>query len=120
MLRSSGFFARTSRMQINRKFNATELSRLPITKPPNDLQKRFEKRSIEFLCVHKARKKCTRKFETLFETLLHRAFSGELTVKWREGHTMELLAEMKEQAKYLPAHGTHSQREDAALQESLF
>ena len=31
----------------------------------------------------------------------------------------ELMAEMEEQAKYLAPHGTHSQREKAALQESL-
>jgi hypothetical protein len=32
----------------------------------------------------------------------------------------ELLAEMEEQAKYLAAHERQDQRENAALQESLF
>jgi hypothetical protein len=32
----------------------------------------------------------------------------------------ELLAEMEEQAKYLAPDGGHDQRENAALQESLF
>lgn len=32
--------------------------------------------------------------ETLFQTLLHRAFTGELTAKWREAHLREGLQEM--------------------------
>jgi hypothetical protein len=32
----------------------------------------------------------------------------------------ELLAEMEEQAKYLPAHNSQGRRDNAALQESLF
>jgi hypothetical protein len=35
----------------------------------------------------------------LFQTLLHRAFDGSLTAKWREGHAKELLQEMKHQTK---------------------
>jgi type I restriction enzyme S subunit len=42
-----------------------------------------------------------RKIESLFSTLLYRAFSGDLTAKWREAHMKELLAEMEEQAKVL-------------------
>lgn len=37
--------------------------------------------------------------ETLFQTLLHRAFDGSLTAKWREGKSKELLQEMEKQAK---------------------
>lgn len=37
----------------------------------------------------------------LFTLLLHRAFSGELTAKWREAHKEQLCAEMAEQAKLL-------------------
>ena len=33
--------------------------------------------------------------ETLFQTLLHRAFNGSLIAKWREGHAKELLQEME-------------------------
>lgn len=36
--------------------------------------------------------------ETLFQTLLHRAFDGSLTAKWREGHAKEVMQEMKHQA----------------------
>jgi type I restriction enzyme, S subunit len=58
--------------------------------------------------------------ERLFENLLHHAFSGELTARWRDSYMKELLAEMEEQAKYLAALGPHGQRENTARQESLF
>ena len=35
--------------------------------------------------------------------MLHRAFTGELTAKWREAHLKELLAEMEQQARLLRA-----------------
>jgi hypothetical protein len=57
--------------------------------------------------------------ERLFENLLDYAFSGDLTAKWREGHMKGLLAEMREQTKYLAPHGTHKERENAVQQESL-
>jgi len=39
--------------------------------------------------------------ERLFQFLLHRAFTGELTAEWREAHLKELLAEMEQQARLL-------------------
>ncbi len=39
----------------------------------------------------------------LFATILHRAFTGDLTARWREAHMTELLAEMEAQAKILEA-----------------
>lgn len=41
------------------------------------------------------------RLETIFKVLIHHAFSGDLTAKWREAHMKELLAEMKAQAKVL-------------------
>lgn len=37
--------------------------------------------------------------ETLFQTLLQRAFDGRLTAKWREAHAKELLEEMQLQSR---------------------
>jgi hypothetical protein len=37
--------------------------------------------------------------EILFQTLLHRAFDGSLTAKWREGQGKELLQEMEYHSK---------------------
>jgi len=39
--------------------------------------------------------------ENLFSVLLYRAFTGDLTAKWREAHMKELLEEMEQQAKAL-------------------
>jgi type I restriction enzyme S subunit len=41
------------------------------------------------------------KVDAAFNLMLQRAFSGELTAKWREGHIQELLAEMAQQARAL-------------------
>jgi len=41
------------------------------------------------------------KVDALFNLMLQRAFSGELTAKWREGHMNELLSEMAQQARIL-------------------
>ena len=38
---------------------------------------------------------------TLFQTMLHQAFTGELTAGWREAHMKELLTEMELQSKAL-------------------
>ena len=41
------------------------------------------------------------KLDQQFNLLLQRAFSGQLTAKWREAHGKELLAEMEQQARLL-------------------
>jgi type I restriction enzyme S subunit len=41
------------------------------------------------------------KVGAIFNLMLQRAFSGELTARWREGHMNELLAEMVQQARVL-------------------
>lgn len=42
-----------------------------------------------------------KRVELLFSLLLQKAFSGQLTAKWREAHMQELLAEMEQQARVL-------------------
>jgi len=44
------------------------------------------------------------KLERLFAVLLHQAFTGDLTAKWREAHMKELVTEMEAQAKALEMH----------------
>lgn len=41
------------------------------------------------------------KIDALFDLLLQRGFSGQLTAKWREAHMKELLVEMQQQASLL-------------------
>lgn len=61
----------------------------------------FDAQIIDVLALQHKREKVVAAIETLFSSLLHRAFTGALTAKWREEHMEELLAEMKMQAKAL-------------------
>jgi type I restriction enzyme S subunit len=55
----------------------------------------------QILRIRDYRQKNFEKIETIFRYLLQRAFTGDLTSKWREAHMKELLAEMEAQAKVL-------------------
>ena len=69
--------------------------------PPMSLQNKFASAvSCLFQTTNKS-ESVKKKLDDLFGLLLYRAFSGNLTAKWREAHMKELLAEMEEQAKYL-------------------
>jgi type I restriction enzyme S subunit len=76
-----------------------ELRALSYINPPPDRQERFGKAFAE---LRKQSAKATTSaatLETLFQTLLHRAFDGSLTAKWREGQGKELLQEMEYHSK---------------------
>ena len=51
-------------------------------------------------CLHSQMNAAAR-IDELFKSILHRAFTGELTAKWRQAHLKELLAEMEQQARAL-------------------
>ena len=69
--------------------------------PSMQHQERFAQ-SVEDLHRDQERRKASANaIDKLFWALIHRAFSGDLTAKWREAHMKELLAEMEEQSKYL-------------------
>jgi len=81
--------------------NAAQLSATPVLLPPKELQLCFAKRMKN---IREMRLRATRMdeaIESLFTLLLHHAFSGELTAKWREAHQEKLLAEMEDQARRL-------------------
>jgi len=56
---------------------------------------------LDLLEMQRQRMTAVEKLERFFAGLLHRAFTGDLTAKWREAHMKELLAEMEVQAKAL-------------------
>jgi type I restriction enzyme S subunit len=106
--------------QIVDAITSKDLKELIVDVPPIDLQRQFAHHK-KYLDDEAVRREDSRsKLGHLFDNLIHRAFSGNLTAKWREAHMKEIMAEMEEQSKYLAAHGIHNQRENAALQESLF
>jgi type I restriction enzyme S subunit len=62
----------------------------------------------KFACIiedlhrdEKCRKDAISYIEKLFSVILHRAFTGDLTAKWREAHMQELFVEMEAQTKAL-------------------
>jgi type I restriction enzyme S subunit len=79
------------------------LAELVVPEPPLPLQERFSRQVKMFDPVLGKIDAATEKLESLFRTLLHRAFTGELTAKWREAHLKDLLAEMEQQARLLGA-----------------
>jgi type I restriction enzyme S subunit len=71
--------------------------------PPTPVQESFARRFKVLLDMQARQVAAGMSIETLFATMLHRAFSGQLTTKWREAHLKELLAEMEQQARLLNA-----------------
>src|SRR5581483_9190776 len=65
---------------------------LPFMLPPRKIQECFTGTFQQILATDASRNSFDEKLNSLFNLLLHRAFSGELTAKWREAHMKELLA----------------------------
>jgi type I restriction enzyme S subunit len=72
---------------------------LPFMLPPPSLQDAFARQFENLLALQAKQTAGGRDVERLFATMLHRAFTGELTAKWRQAHMKELLAEMEQQAR---------------------
>lgn len=77
-LRSTGYFTRNARMQINSKFNASELSALKLPLPPLPLQTEFAKRVAEIRELEGKQAVSRTQLDGLFRSLLDGAFRGEL------------------------------------------
>jgi len=61
----------------------------------------FTHRYQEILDLKKRQAESENRISRVFSTLLHHAFSGELTAKWRQAHMKELLQEMEAQTREL-------------------
>ena len=81
--------------------NAKELRSLPLILPAKEHQERFSKKLDSVEQLRAQRKKNGEAINRLFATLLHRAFTGDLTAQWHETHMVKLLAEMEQQIKAL-------------------
>lgn len=81
--------------------NQEDISSLEIAVPPIDEQNRFCLLAGNLIQQMETERKAAENIDKLFDYLLHRAFTGDLTAKWREAHMKELLQEMEQQAKAL-------------------
>lgn len=99
-------------------FRELRAARIPL--PPIELQGRFVSQAQNIRTLKGYRSTVGAKLEELWAVLLHRAFSSDLTARWREAHMHELLAEMEQQTKWLAGENTRGSRETTRLQQSLF
>lgn len=72
---------------------------LPV--PPMHIQQRFRTMLMGLMANDKDRIRSTQRIADLFYVLLTQAFSGDLTVSWREAQGREFVQEMEQQAKTL-------------------
>ncbi|SPE56876.1 hypothetical protein SBV1_2580013 [Verrucomicrobia bacterium] len=77
------------------------LRSMPVLVPDLPRQRAFARRLHTLEELATKRQESAQSLKTLFSVLLHRAFTGELTAKWREAHMKELMAEMEQQARLL-------------------
>jgi type I restriction enzyme S subunit len=69
--------------------------------PPMDHQLAFTRRVEKLTKLDGNLVKASVRLNHLWDVMLGKAFSGELTAKWREAHMKELLAEMEVQTRQL-------------------
>lgn len=69
--------------------------------PSETAQQEFAKSAAVLLELDEQREKARKQLDQLWGLLMQRAFSGQLTAKWREAHMKELLTEMEQQARLL-------------------
>lgn len=79
--------------------NVSKLKLTQLKIPPLELQKKFTGRMNLVTGVKPEQDASSYTLETLFQTLLHQAFDGSLTAKWREGQAKEIVQEMAHQAQ---------------------
>ena len=75
--------------------NKSSFQNITIQCPPKELRMKFAEWVLTLETVKKSRNSSNANLETLFQTLLHRAFDGSLTSSWREDQDKEMLQEME-------------------------
>jgi len=87
--------------QTRSRISMGRLQELIVPVPPLNLQSEFASRVSHATVFLERQAKSSVGLESLFQSMIRRAFSGELTAKWREAHMKELLAEMEIQNREL-------------------
>jgi type I restriction enzyme S subunit len=96
------FYRSRCKRAVNQaSLNQKDIGSLPVPLPPLQAQKDFGALSHQVETALGRESIAAEKLDQLFELMLKRALSGQLTAKWREAHMKELLAEMEQQARLL-------------------
>lgn len=96
-----GYFAAQRTRAGQPHLNSSQLEATPIFAPDSATQLTFAKAVRETRSIRNALSDAADSLDKLFNSMLQRAFSGELTAKWRQAHMQKLLVEMREQARLL-------------------
>lgn len=95
------FLEKTRKSAVQFNINTKEFSSIILPLPPLKLQHEFIEKLNQLRALKTKLTEVNHFINHLFETLLQRAFSGDLTAKWREAHITEIIAEMEQQAKII-------------------
>lgn len=102
LLWSKRFFPSIAKRWVNQSTVAQpSLAALRIPLPGERSLHMFTTAFQNLLSMRAQRVRSGETLDQTFAVLLHRAFTGDLTAKWREAHMKELLQEMEQQAKEL-------------------
>jgi len=102
LLWSKRFFPSIAKRWVNQSAVAqSSLAALRIPLPGERSLQRFTSAFQNLLSLKDQRMRSGESLDQTFAVLLHHAFTGDLTAKWREAHMKELLKEMEEQTRYL-------------------
>lgn len=88
-----------------KNINLQILNALDVPLPADEPLQAFTTSARRVIALDEEQRVSHENIETLFQTMLHRAFTGELTSRWREAHMEELLVEMEQQARFLKTSG---------------
>lgn len=88
-----------------KNINLEILRSLDVPMPPVAIQQEFTTAVHSLESMSNQQLTNVEQIERIFQLLLRRAFSGELTARWREAYMRELLAEMEQQAYWLGLDG---------------
>lgn len=94
-------YIRTTAGQSN--ISQEGLRQIRVILPQLEIQQRFVQHIEKVERAEQLRDRAGKDLDSLFRLLLHRAFTGDLTAKWRQAHVKELLTEMEAQARALEA-----------------
>jgi hypothetical protein len=92
--RSGKFAAVGSQTSNVAHLGAARFAQMPFPLPPISLQRAFVERMDEIRSAINHQITTNQRLEDLFQSLLARAFSGELTAAWREQHAEQLHEEV--------------------------
>ncbi len=98
-----GYFHNLKARAGQSHLNVAQVSATPVPVVPIDLQYKFAQAVQSTRLIRQRTAKVGQDLKLGCAVLMHRAFRGDLTSRWREARMQELLVEMKAQAKAVEA-----------------